>query len=116
MKSLKLRKGFLLLSITFFLSSCLKNVEESTNLEEEVDACADITFSANVKPIIDANCIQCHGTGGNFPNLTSYNTISGNSASVKAAVASRRMPQGSSLAQDQIDAIVCWVENGALDN
>lgn len=118
MKSLKLKKVFLLLSISFFLFSCINNVEESANLEEEIeiDACADITFSGNVKSIIDANCIQCHGTGGNSPNLTTFNSISSSAVSVKSAVATRRMPQGGSLTQAQIDAIVCWVNNGAPNN
>ncbi len=118
MKISKIRNVILLISITLFLSSCLNNVEENSNIEEEVevDACLEITFATNVKPIIDANCIQCHGTGGNSPNLTSYNSISANSGSVKAEVVSRRMPQGFSLSQEDIDAIVCWVDSGAINN
>ena len=114
--NLKIRKEFLILLIAAFFTSCLTNVEEATIEEEMPDACADITFAVNIKPIIDANCIQCHGSGGNSPNLTSYSFINASAASVKDAVASRRMPQGGSLSQDEIDAIVCWVENGALNN
>ena len=115
---LKIRKEFLLLLLTIFLASCLKNVEEPIIDEgvEEPDACANITFTKDVKPVIDANCIQCHGSGGNSPNLTSYNSISASANSVKSEVASRRMPRGSSLSQDDIDAVVCWVESGALNN
>ena len=114
--NLKIRKEFLILLLSVFFASCLTNVEEATIEEEEPDACADITFATNVKPIIDANCIQCHGSGGNSPHLTSYSFINASAASVKDAVASRRMPQGGSLTQNEIDAIVCWVENGALNN
>ncbi|MDG1227632.1 MAG: cytochrome c [Polaribacter sp.] len=114
----KIRKEFLVLLVSVFFVSCITNVEEDDFDEREViiDSCAEITFSQNIKPIIDAACIDCHGIGGNFPNLKSYSTISSNANSVKAEVVSRRMPKGISLKQSEIDAIVCWVESGALDN
>ncbi|PWG05451.1 c-type cytochrome [Polaribacter aquimarinus] len=119
-QSLKFRKILLLLFLSFSLTSCLSNVEEETivedNNEENSDPCATITFSNSVKLIIDANCVQCHGNGGNFPNLTTFNGVKNSANIVKSVVASRRMPIGSSLAQDDIDAIVCWVNNGALNN
>jgi hypothetical protein len=117
-KHSKIRKEFLVFIASVFFVSCLTNVEEDVIDDGEVivDLCAEITFSQNIKPIIDAACIDCHGNGGDFPNLTSYGTISSNANSIKAEVTSRRMPKGISLKQSEIDAIVCWVENGALDN
>ncbi|WP_158841825.1 c-type cytochrome [Polaribacter sp. L3A8] len=115
----KIRKEILILLISVFFASCVSNVEDEDMIENEVvtvDPCKDITFAKSVKPIIDTNCIECHGSGGNSPNLTSYNSISASANIVRSAVASRRMPQGGSLTQAEIDAIVCWVENGALDN
>lgn len=114
---LSVKKEFLLLLLVVSLSSCLTNVENP--IEEEapnVDPCATITYTLSVKPIIDNNCIQCHGTGGNFPNLTSYNGTSANANIVKAEVVSRRMPQGGSLTTAEIEAISCWVDGGALNN
>ena len=118
MKSnLKIKKEFFILLISVFFASCLTNVEETiVEEQEEVDPCADISFATNVKPIIDANCIGCHGVGGNSPNLTSYALVSASASSVKGAVVSGRMPQGGSLTQEEIDAIACWVDSGALDN
>tara|TARA_B110001454_G_C12655837_1_gene407408 strand:- start:454 stop:813 length:360 start_codon:yes stop_codon:yes gene_type:complete len=114
----KIRKEFIVLLLSVFFVSCLTNVEEDEIDDGEVivDSCSEITFSKNIKPIIDAACIGCHGNGGDFPNLTSYSTISSNANSIKVEVASRRMPKGNSLTQVEIDAIVCWVESGALDN
>ena len=114
----KIRKEFLVFIVSVFFVSCLTNVEEDVIDDGEVivDSCSEITFSQNIKPIIDAACIDCHAIGGNFPNLTSYSAISSNANSVKAEVVSRRMPKGISLTQSEIDAIVCWVESGALDN
>lgn len=118
MKShLNVTKVILTISGFLFFSSCLTNVETPIEeLDPTVDPCENITFSQNVKPIIDNNCIQCHGLGGNFPNLTTYNGISANAAIVKEETTSRRMPQGTSLTNEEISAISCWVDAGALNN
>ena len=115
----KLRNHFFILALSILFSSCLTNVDE-LEIEEDPtieDPCAEITFSINVKPIIDNNCTQCHSTsGGQFPNLDTYIGVSNNSATVLSEVVSKSMPQGSSLTNDEIAAIKCWVENGALNN
>lgn len=116
--NLKFRKAFLLLLLGVFFTSCLTNVE--TPIEDEnptVDPCSTITFAINVKPIIDNNCIQCHSTsGGQFPNLETYNGVSANSAKVKSEVESKDMPRGGTLTTAEIEAITCWVNAGALNN
>tara|TARA_R100000789_G_scaffold93216_1_gene92244 strand:- start:427 stop:783 length:357 start_codon:yes stop_codon:yes gene_type:complete len=116
-KKFKFSNFCLILLISVFFTSCLTNVEESIidELPDE-DPCATITYNVHVKPIIDANCVQCHGTGGNFPNLTTYNGTSANAGIVKAETVSRRMPQGGSLTSAEIEAISCWVDSGALNN
>ncbi|WP_105014948.1 c-type cytochrome [Polaribacter porphyrae] len=108
----KTKPHFFLLSIGILFASCLSNVDEV----EELDPCDAITFSVDVKPIIDSNCIQCHGTGGNFPNLTTYTGVSTNATIVKTEIVSKRMPQGGSLSDAEIQAISCWVDAGALNN
>jgi uncharacterized membrane protein len=111
----KFKNLFLILLLGVLCSSCLTNVETPLEEEDPTD-CATITFSQNVKPIIDNNCIQCHGSGGRSPNLTTYDGVSANAAIVKAETTSKRMPQGSSLTIDEITAISCWVDAGALNN
>ena len=108
----KFKSTFLLLLFLATLTSCLSNVDE----EEVIDPCATITYTLNVKPIIDNNCVQCHGAGGNFPNLTTFNGTSASAAIVKDAVVTKRMPQGGSLTNQEIQAISCWVDGGALNN
>ena len=113
----KARILYFILILPFLCSACLTHVEE--DIEAELTAeelCATVTFSLNVKPIIEANCIQCHGSSGQFPELTTYNSISANAALVKAETVSRRMPQGNTLTNDEINTISCWVDNGALNN
>jgi hypothetical protein len=111
----KIRKEYFLFFLVISLTSCLTNVEEDT-IELEPNACADITFAISVKPIIDANCIQCHGSGGTIPELTTYTLIQAKAVSIKSEVVSREMPIEGSLTQDEIDAIVCWVDGGAFNN
>lgn len=95
-----------------FLSSCLTNIDE----EEQLDPCDTKSFAVDIKPIIDTNCVVCHGAGGNFPNLTTYTGISNNAFLVKSEVVSKRMPQGAPLSDADIEAISCWVDAGALNN
>ncbi|MDD7913080.1 cytochrome c [Polaribacter ponticola] len=118
---LKIRNLYLVFLATFLFTSCLTNVEQPIDEEgedpENIDPCESITFSSNVKVIIDNNCTQCHSTsGGQFPNLDSYNGVSSNSSSVLSAIESRRMPLGGSLTNDEIATIKCWVDNGAINN
>lgn len=114
---LKLRKYFFIVLIPVLCSACLTNVEEPL-IDDPTTAnpCETITYTLSIKPIMDANCVQCHSAGGNFPNLSTYNGVSANAASVKAETVSRRMPQGGSLTSAEIEAISCWVDAGAINN
>ena len=116
-----LAAALILLATLFY--SCQSNDDDMVvvNAEEaievvETDDCETITYAKSVAPIINSTCIECHSTGKNFPNLETFESIKNNSARVKDAVATRRMPRGGSLSQEQIDAIVCWVDNGSLNN
>jgi uncharacterized membrane protein len=119
MKSLNLTKTLLLLSITFFLSSCLTNVEEQLEdtIAEEPVIESKVSFKDNVKPIIDARCTTCHSTsGGTFPNLTGFANVKAKADRIKVRVDNRSMPLGGSLTNAQIESIVKWVNEGALNN
>lgn len=112
---MKLNKLFLALLASIVLTSCLTNVDEETVIEDPV---TQVSFSTDVKPIIDNNCIQCHSTsGGTPPNLETFGGVSANAAIIKAEVVSKRMPLGGgSLTDDEIQAISTWVDQGALNN
>lgn len=101
------------LSICFF--SCENNVEEEAGIDIDTSCDPSISFASNVKPIIDNNCISCHG-GSQAPDLRTYNGISNNADRIKTQVTTRQMPLGGSLSNDEIEAIKCWIENGALNN
>lgn len=115
---LKFKKVFLLFVLVASLSSCLTNIDEEEIVDPGTeDPCATITYTINVKPIIDTHCIGCHSSGGGqVPNLESYSGLAANAASVKSEVVSKDMPIGSTLTNEEIQAISCWVDAGALNN
>lgn len=85
--------------------------------------CSTVTnkaFAADVNPIIQSSCNKsgCHASGSsNGPGaLTNYTQVAGAAASIRTAVASGRMPQGSSLSTAQKNSIICWIDSGAPNN
>ncbi len=110
-------KYFLIVIILTFLTliSCENNVEE-VEIQDINQLCnPQISFSETIKPIVDNNCVQCHH-GNRFPDLRTYQSIKDNTGIIKEVTQTRRMPIGSSLSQTDINAIACWIDNGALNN
>ena len=110
----------LTLTLSVFITiSCSKdNGGGSTSVD-----CSTVTnkaFAADVNPIIQSSCniAGCHAAGSfNGPGaLTNYAQISAAASSIKTAVSSGRMPQGSSLSASQKNSIICWVNGGAPNN
>ncbi|MFK5959271.1 MAG: cytochrome c [Lutibacter sp.] len=112
-----MKKNVLHILIAFpiiLFSSCENNVEDID--EGIVDDCNPaISFTQQIKPIIDTNCLQCHN-GNQFPDLRTYQSIKNNITIIKEEIESGRMPLGGSLTTTEIEAIVCWVTNGSLNN
>lgn len=97
-------------------SSCKK--DEYKNLD-----CSTISsaYNANIKPIIDANCISsgCHNSGSNNGDFTSYAGLKGkaDNGSLENRVLDKKdMPPSGALSLDDRKKIKCWIENGALNN
>jgi hypothetical protein len=77
-----------------------------------------IKFSTDVKKIIDTNCVitACHGENGNI-SFSVLANIQASAKDVKARTQSGNMPKnGPKLQQADLDAIACWVDDGARDN
>jgi hypothetical protein len=77
------------------------------------------TYTANIKSIIDGNCISCHGPGGensSVPLLT-YTQVSVKASEIKIRIEKpvgdpMVMPKGGKLSQTNIDLINKWIANG----
>ena len=87
-----------------------------------------VTFNKEVAPIFFKSCAECHRPGEAAPfSVLSYKAVRPWAKSIKARVAARQMPpwhldrsvgvqkfkNDMSLADEQIDTIVRWVDSGA---
>ncbi len=113
MKLLKKISILLLLSII----SCSKNSPDDVTDPDTVDT--KITYNTNVKPIIDNNCLSCHGnpTTNNAPiSLTNYNEVllaAKQSDLLKRMTdPSTAMPPAGLLPSTTSDIVKKWINDG----
>lgn len=85
--------------------------------------CDSIKFSADVNPIITANCNTpgCHDTGSGNGDFTTYTGIKAkvDNGTFKARVMDGNptfMPASGALPADQIAKLKCWLDKGAPNN
>ncbi|WP_343695412.1 cytochrome c [Flavobacterium sp.] len=116
-----MKKYIFLSGILLSLYSCDSTTYES--LEEPEVITGPVTYNANVKSIINSNCIACHASGGTLAPLETY-------AEVKDAVLNTdlldriqrqngtpgQMPKGGRMSQDKINTILQWSTDGLLEN
>lgn len=100
---------------------------ESTTFEEigeEVVIIEEVRYNENVKPIIEANCIECHNPTGvaSFRPFTNYTQVK--TAVLETNLLERiqmqngeteQMPQTGRMPQNLIDMILKWNEQGLLE-
>ena len=89
-------------------------------LDVLVESSDEISFSQTIKPIIEANCAitACHVAAAQTPDLSVESNIFSAAPRIKRQVETRAMPFGAdrTLADEQIEEIICWFVNGAKDN
>jgi hypothetical protein len=100
--------GFLLLSFIVF-SGCKK---DNTSPESYTPTCtgAEKSYKNDVAPVIASACSGCH------QNYNTYSQVSASRSSIRSVIVNGSMPRGGSLSTAQKDAIVCWIDNGAVNN
>jgi uncharacterized membrane protein len=89
------------------------------DISAEVVLPQTVTFSKDVKPIVDNNCIMCHSPGGlsGFYPLTDYTLVKNAIDNMldrvqRPAGDPQKMPQGGSLSQANIDLLKKWKTDG----
>jgi hypothetical protein len=101
----------------FFVTSCDKDKTTLSNVNLN---CPDtISFAAKIQPMLNDNCIACHSSGGNSPNLTSHSSVSANASAILNSMKGvpQLMPQGGpALADSLIQHFECWINQGKLNN
>ena len=105
-----------LVAVSVYLFSCKK--DDYKNLD-----CSTISsgFNANIKPIIDANCISsgCHNSGSSNGDLTTYLGCKAkvdNGQMNARVLEDKNMPPSKPLSLDDRKKIKCWIESGAPNN
>ena len=108
----------LIFSGTYLLmNSCSKS---SDTTAAPASCSLSVSFSSNIKKILDINCVTCHAPGtGNVLAIArwsydgTYASAAGNSANINIQVSAGYMPQSGPLPQLVRDSIACWVTKGA---
>lgn len=99
-----------------FVISCSKTETPA------IDPCYNSSknFTLDVNPIIQTYCNQtaCHDANSiNGPGpLTNYNEVFDARDKIKAVIEAGLMPQNTTLTTSQKNTIICWINNGALNN
>lgn len=84
---------------------------------ETVQILSGVSYNNSIKTIIANNCAVsgCHN-GSISPDLRTFSTIQARASSIKSRTGNKSMPKGSSLSDEQIELIACWVNDGAQNN
>lgn len=102
-----------------FFGACKYEYIDITAKQENdsiiVDSSTLISYSNDILPIINSNCLSCH-SGAQPPNLSTFDGVKANADAIKSSTSSRYMPRGSRLSDKEIILIALWVEQGANNN
>ena len=112
-----MKKIFLIAILSGLLFACGKNPQTTS-----VDCSGPMkSFINNVQPVIQGSCAtgsNCHGTGSsNGPGpLLNYTQLFNARSDIRSAVLSGHMPPNGTLSATEKSIIICWIDNGALNN
>lgn len=68
------------------------------------------SYKNNVAPLLQTYCAGCHS------NFSTYSQVNYDKNSLRSRVADGSMPRGASMSDAQKDIILCWIDNGAINN
>ena len=91
-----------------------------------------VSYSNDIQPLWDQNCISCHKSGGTAPDLTSANSyaaltnnskyiVAGNASislvyKLMTGTASPLMPTSGKISDSKLAILEKWINAGALNN
>ena len=118
-----LLSAFLVIGCTNDSESDLLIVEETDNTDNDDNNDATVTFSANIEPIIQGNCLGCHSSpprnGAPF-SLVTYAQVSSRSSGVLNTISKQTgepsvMPPSGRIPQASINLIDQWIQEGLAE-
>ncbi|HAD14487.1 MAG TPA: hypothetical protein DCF33_18850 [Saprospirales bacterium] len=115
-KNLRLIVLLALVAAVFSLQSCEGNDPKGPDCNIPN---ADLTYTLNMKGIIDQHCVSCHAPGsgvagavGDFRTYDGIENYLHNGDVLETVVIDKTMPQGGGMSQAQRDSINCWLAAG----
>lgn len=80
-----------------------------------------VKYTADIKPIIDNNCIGCHSADGFIKPLATYEQAKNNIDAILDRIQRPngdpgKMPKGGSLSSTQINTFIKWKADGLIEN
>jgi mono/diheme cytochrome c family protein len=112
----------------FLAAVCFVALPTTSASDNKKPSAAKVTFNKDVAPIFFQKCAECHRAGEIAPfSLMSYKEARPWARSIKEKVATKVMPPWHAdpahgefkndrrLSQKEIDTIVAWVDNGAIE-
>ena len=110
----------LLLSLAVIISCSKDSSDGGGGNTLDCNTVTNKSFSAGINPIIQATCnaAGCHAAGSvNGPGpITNHAQVAASATSIRAAIASGLMPQGTTLSTSQKNSILCWIDSGTPNN
>jgi hypothetical protein len=99
----------------FFVSCTPRTYEEISETETNTIP----TYTTNVGPVIQANCVGCHSAGGQFPTLQTYEQVKDATQNGdlicridQTQSCGNVMPRSGSMPRQTIDMIILWQKEG----
>ncbi|MBL3550480.1 hypothetical protein JML65_23185 [Chryseobacterium sp. KMC2] len=107
-----------ILSSVGILNSCDSRTYEE--ISDNTPITLPVKYTADVKPIIDNNCIGCH-SAGSFKPLVTYDQAKNNIDGILDRIQRpngdpEKMPKGGSLSATQINIFIKWKADGLTEN
>lgn len=115
----------LIFSVALVFTACSKSeTQASGNMGAGISfSCVGISpkFAADIQPVLITVCSinsNCHGAGSTNSGgaFTNHSEVSAKKSNIRAAILSGTMPQTGTLTQAQINAFICWIDSGGLNN
>jgi uncharacterized membrane protein len=107
--------GSLLVICAVLFVSCKKKKEAAKDASPTAVTCngTNASYNSNIKAIITANCVGCHGSYNSYAGLQSSLT---DGSFARVVLTEKSMPRGNTLSADNLSVLQCWKERGYPEN
>lgn len=126
MKKIILSVSVLVVLITACAKKSIEEIApEPPKAPVVVTPVAKTTYNTDIKPIMDAQCVSCHGANAQYPDCSTYTAVkAAMDAANGATILSRMnltasdgafMPKSGTKVQADVDKITKWQTDGLLE-